>query len=190
MPAAQPNIEQTTSTQFCAETTTCCRLIRRSIGTTWESRNSAQLNNITWLRVVDNYKEINLKRERAVANSHLNLFKKITQMKKKRVKSWLIRVACRSKFIDLQARGPRHSAVCHREFWTIRSGNQLRSKASSSRHRTSESFRGKNRLRWSSSVVKLSSSTIRRRFFRMTDAIKISKDAVRCFLCESEKFRS
>lgn len=50
----------------------------------WDDSRNAGFStaNSTWLPVADNYKTVNVKKERASANSHLNVFKRLTQMRK------------------------------------------------------------------------------------------------------------
>lgn len=52
----------------------------------WDDSREAGFSsaNSTWLPVASNYKEINVKRERLTINSHLNLFKRLTLMRKTR----------------------------------------------------------------------------------------------------------
>jgi alpha-glucosidase len=50
----------------------------------WDDSRQAGFStaNKTWLPVADNYKSVNVKKERADPNSHLNVFKRLTQMRK------------------------------------------------------------------------------------------------------------
>lgn len=52
----------------------------------WDDSRNAGFSkaNSTWLPVASSYKTVNVKRERATPNSHLNIFKRLTQMRKTR----------------------------------------------------------------------------------------------------------
>lgn len=52
----------------------------------WDDSRSAGFSVAanTWLPVADNYKEVNVKKERATPNSHLNVFKRLTLLRKTR----------------------------------------------------------------------------------------------------------
>lgn len=81
--------EDTVDPQACLQDPDTFNALSRDPARTpfqWDATRNAGFStaNKTWLPVASNYKTVNVQRERATINSHLNVFKRLTQMRRTR----------------------------------------------------------------------------------------------------------